>query len=249
MEENFAAMVEEFSALGRAEVLAKIESGEIDTSNSETFPDAIAETAFSAMQKYVELGQSQVEADLTTGEESTPAAAPVADAAPVAAPAEAPVAEAAPVAAPAEAPVADAAPVAAPAEAPVADAAPVAAPAEAPIAEAAPVAAPVEVPTSTQTDPLTNPGTTASTTEATFNFLPAEQGTLDASGNPVYGSVEAVINGETTPLFTLGANGPVSSSSSDSSGIGGVPSFVTDLIEQGVIGAPSSSLTVSTSES
>ena len=193
MEENFAAMVEEFSALGRAEVLAKIESGEIDTSNSETLPDAIAKTAFSAMQKYVELGQSQVEADLTTGEESTPAAAPVAD--------------------------------------------------------AAPVAAPVEVPTSTQTDPLTNPGTTASTTEATFNFLPAEQGTLDASGNPVYGSVEAVINGETTPLFTLGANGPVSSSSSDSSGIGGVPSFVFGLIEQGVIGAPPVSSTVSTSES
>ena len=193
MEENFAAMVEEFSALGRAEVLAKIESGEIDTSNSETFPDAIAKTAFSAMQKYVELGQSQVEADLTTGEESTPAAAPVAD--------------------------------------------------------AAPVAAPVEVPTSTQTDPLTNPGTTASTTEATFNFLPAEQGTLDASGNPVYGSVEAVINGETTPLFTLGANGPVSSSSSDSSGIDGVPSFVSDLIQQGIIGAPPVSLTVSTSES
>lgn len=207
MEENFAAMVQEFSALGRAEVLAKIESGEIDTSNSATFPDAIAATAFSTMQKYIDLGQSQVEADLTTGEESTPAAAPVADAAPVAAPAAAPV------------------------------------------AETAPVAAPVEVQASPQADPLTNPGTTASTTEATFNFLPAEQGTLDASGNAVYGSVEAVINGETTPLFTLGANGPVSSSSSDSSGIGGVPSFVTDLIQKGVIGPSAFSLTVSTSES
>ena len=235
MEENFAAMAQEFSALGRAEVLAKIESGEIDTSNSETFPDAIAATALSTMQKYIELGQSQVEADLTTGEESTPA--------------EAPVAEAAPVAAPAEAPVAEAAPVAAPVEAPIAEAAPVAAPAEAPVAEAAPVAAPVEVQASPQADSLTNPGTTGSTTEATFNFLPAEQGTVDASGNAVYGSVEAVINGETTPLFTLGANGPNSSSLSDSSGIGGVPSFVTDLIEQGLIGAPPVSLTISTFES
>lgn len=193
MEENFAAMAQEFSALGRAEVLAKIESGEIDTSNSETFPDAIAATALSTMQKYIELGQSQVEADLTTGEESTPA--------------------------------------------------------EAPVAEAAPVAAPVEVQASPQADSLTNPGTTGSTTEATFNFLPAEQGTVDASGNAVYGSVEAVINGETTPLFTLGANGPNSSSLSDSSGIGGVPSFVTDLIEQGLIGAPPVSLTISTFES
>lgn len=60
-------------------------------------------------------------------------------------------------------------------------------------------------------DSLTNPGSdtssASSSTDAVFEFVPA---TDSSSGN--FGQVNAIIGGETTPLFTLGAAGPVSAS-------------------------------------
>jgi hypothetical protein len=79
-------------------------------------------------------------------------------------------------------------------------------------------------------DSLTNPGSdtssTNSSTSPVFEFVPA---TDSSSGS--FGQVNAIIGGETTPLFTLGAAGPVSS---DSQGANANP-FLSYVEQQGGI--------------
>lgn len=67
-----------------------------------------------------------------------------------------------------------------------------------------------QVTASLANDSLTNPGSDTSSSNSTspvFEFVPA---TDSSSGN--FGQVNATIGGQTTPLFTLGAAGPVSAS-------------------------------------
>lgn len=67
-----------------------------------------------------------------------------------------------------------------------------------------------QVTASLANDSLTNPGSDTSSSNSTspvFEFVPA---TDSSSGS--FGQVNAIIGGETTPLFTLGTAGPVSAS-------------------------------------
>lgn len=77
------------------------------------------------------------------------------------------------------------------------------------------------------TDSVTGSGSGSSNAPAAFEFVIADSGTVDASGAPVFGQVTSTINGETTPLFTLGASGTAQSSSSDQSS--DMSSFLTFL--------------------
>ena len=203
MEENFVPLLQQFIEQGQAQVLSNLEAGE--EGSSANLPEAVSEaiaTGPSGLQELIAQGQSAVFANLAqdTAAATDDSSAPAVDF--VAA----------------EAGTVD----------PV---------------TGSEIFGQVEFTTGGDSTPLftlgaagpVNPVSATSSGEGdssapAIDFVAAEAGTVDpVTGSEIFGQVEFTTGGDSTPLFTLGAAGPVNSVSADGQQLdfsAFVPSFI-----------------------